>query len=215
ARTPTRPATASTRNAAFAAVTRTVRAPPGIGSVVSSVRVSRSTRFGGSSATPCETIVRAKSTGSPPPPTSGSSAIAVKALEQVGERELFERLDHDVGVLERHRRGDRVRDRDAEESRRLRGAHTVRGILERDRLVGCQSQAVERLDVQIGPRLGPSRVAVCGHHGVEPFEAPQPAEMPRDPLGVAAADDRSPEPKPVRLREISLDARAEIFEIAE
>ncbi len=31
-----------------AAVTRTVRAPPGIGSVVSSVRVSRSTRFGAS-----------------------------------------------------------------------------------------------------------------------------------------------------------------------
>jgi hypothetical protein len=43
----------------------TVRAPRGTGRVVSSARPARSTRFGGSSATPCETIVRAKSTRSP------------------------------------------------------------------------------------------------------------------------------------------------------
>lgn len=63
------------------AVMRTVRAPREAGSVVSSTRPARSTRFGGSSATPCETIVRAKSTGSPPAPRSGSSATRVKGLE--------------------------------------------------------------------------------------------------------------------------------------
>jgi hypothetical protein len=44
----------------------TVRAPRAPGNVVSSVRASRSTRFGGNSATPCETLVRAKSTGRGP-----------------------------------------------------------------------------------------------------------------------------------------------------
>jgi hypothetical protein len=71
----TLPATVSIRSVAPRAVMRTVRAPRGTGSVVSSVRAARSTRFGGSSATPCETIVRAKSTGSPPAPTRDISAV--------------------------------------------------------------------------------------------------------------------------------------------
>src|SRR5439155_25320866 len=44
-------------------------------SVSSSVPASSSTRIGGSSVSPCDTIVRQRSTGSPPPPTSGNSAL--------------------------------------------------------------------------------------------------------------------------------------------
>src|SRR6266516_6046560 len=56
-------------------------APRGIGSVVSSTRASRSRRLGGNSATPCDAIVRAKSTGSPPAPRSGMSATRVTVFE--------------------------------------------------------------------------------------------------------------------------------------
>ena len=45
------------------------------GRVSSSVRASSSIRFGGRSATPCEAIVRRRSTGSPPAPRSSSSVI--------------------------------------------------------------------------------------------------------------------------------------------
>src|SRR6266480_7359865 len=83
---PTLPATASRRSLPPLAVTRTVRAPRGTGSVVSSLRASRSTRFGSSSATPCDTIVRAKSTGSPPAPTSGISATTVNTESLARER---------------------------------------------------------------------------------------------------------------------------------
>src|SRR3954462_6325154 len=59
-----------------------VRAPRGIGNVTSSVHASSSIREGGSAATPCDASVRRKSTGSPPAPTSGNSAImrAVRVL---------------------------------------------------------------------------------------------------------------------------------------
>jgi len=87
---PTPPATASIRNFVPLAVIRTVRAPRSTGSVVSSVRASSSTRLGGSSATPCDTIVRAKSTGSPPAPRSGRSTTRANA---------FEYLEHQVVKL--------------------------------------------------------------------------------------------------------------------
>src|SRR2546421_2458604 len=78
-RAPAAPLRMSTRSFPPARVSRTVRAPPGTTSVDSSVCAARSTRLGGNSATPCETIVRAKSTGSPPAPTSGISATSGKA----------------------------------------------------------------------------------------------------------------------------------------
>ena len=77
ARSPTLPARASMRSLPPLSVSRTLRAPRGTGSVVERASFD-SSRFGGSSATPCETIVRAKSTGSPPRPVSGSSATRVK-----------------------------------------------------------------------------------------------------------------------------------------
>src|SRR5512133_2523989 len=55
--------------------TRAVRAPRPLGSVTSSVHVSSSIDDGGSDATPCDASVRGRSTGSPPAPTSGNSAI--------------------------------------------------------------------------------------------------------------------------------------------
>src|SRR5580765_3333694 len=55
--------------------TRTVRAPRPLGSVTSSVHVFSSIDEGGSDATPCDASVRFRSTGSPPPPTSGNSEI--------------------------------------------------------------------------------------------------------------------------------------------
>src|SRR4051812_538244 len=55
--------------------TRTVRAVRPLGSVVSSVQVASSIDDGGSDATPCDASVRFRSTGSPPAPTSGNSAI--------------------------------------------------------------------------------------------------------------------------------------------
>src|SRR5437870_8527718 len=78
ARAPTRPATTSRRSLRSAEVSRTVRALPPTGSVVTSVRSSRLSSFGGSSATPWEAIVRRNSTGSPFGPFSGiSSASAI------------------------------------------------------------------------------------------------------------------------------------------
>jgi N-methylhydantoinase A len=59
-----------------------VRAPRPLGSVTSSVHFSSSMCDGGSDATPCDASVRRRSTGSPPAPTSGNSAImgAVRVL---------------------------------------------------------------------------------------------------------------------------------------
>ncbi len=79
------PATTSTCSFPLACVSRTVRAPPGTGSVVSSVRAARSTRLGGNSATPCETIVRAKSTGSPPAPRSRRAATRIVSVFRNGD----------------------------------------------------------------------------------------------------------------------------------
>src|SRR5205823_8007318 len=56
-------------------MTRTARAPRPLGSVTSSVHAPSSIDDGGSDATPCEARVRRRSTGSPPAPTSGNSAI--------------------------------------------------------------------------------------------------------------------------------------------
>src|SRR4051812_29944347 len=74
------------------ALMRTVHAPRETGRVVSSVRAARSRRFGGNSATPCETMVRAKSTGSPPPPMSGSSVTVCMSavLESEPRSELLD-----------------------------------------------------------------------------------------------------------------------------
>jgi hypothetical protein len=66
----------SIRSLPSRSVMRTVCAPRATGSVVSSARPGRSTRFGGSSATPWDTIVRAKSTGSPFGPISGISTAS-------------------------------------------------------------------------------------------------------------------------------------------
>src|SRR3954470_13059470 len=115
------------------AVTRTVRAPRATGSVVSSARPARSTRFGGSSATPCETIVRAKSTGSPPAPLRRSSAAAINAFEQVAQRECRERRHQQVGLVERKGLRDRIRNGDDEDSGGFRCANAVDGVLEGDR----------------------------------------------------------------------------------
>ena len=49
---------------------RSTHARPRAGSTVSSDEPSCAIEFGGRSATPCESTVRAKSTGSPPPPSS-------------------------------------------------------------------------------------------------------------------------------------------------
>ena len=55
---------------------RTVRGfEPGRGTVISSVRASSSISIGGRSTSPCDSIARQRSTGSPPAPTSGSSAL--------------------------------------------------------------------------------------------------------------------------------------------
>src|SRR5215831_1235554 len=67
------PALTSMRSLSLSALMRTVRAPRVTRSVVSNVGPSRSILFGRSSATPCETIVRAKSTGSPFGPSRGIS----------------------------------------------------------------------------------------------------------------------------------------------
>src|SRR5436190_20910810 len=56
-------------------VTSTVRATRPLGSVTSSVHAASSINDGGSDATPCDASVRFRSTGSPPAPTSGNSAI--------------------------------------------------------------------------------------------------------------------------------------------
>ena len=121
-----RPATISTRIRPFVSTIRTVRAPRGTRSVVASAGGFSSMRFGGRSATPCDAIVRAKSTGSPPAPRVGRSIAAGNALQQLGERQIRERLENEVCVLEPERRGDRVRHGDAVNLRRLRGAHPVR-----------------------------------------------------------------------------------------
>src|SRR3954468_9144322 len=115
-RAPALPATVSSRSFPPGAVSLMVRAPPGTGNVVSSVRASRSRRFGGSSATPCETIVRAKSTGSPPAPLRRSSAAATNAFEQVGQREVREGRHEQIRLVERERLGDRIRNGDDEDS---------------------------------------------------------------------------------------------------
>src|SRR3954462_7900176 len=135
------------------AVTRTVRAPRATGSVVSSARPARSTRFGGSSATPCETIVRAKSTGSPPAPVRRSSAAAVNAFEQLAEREVGQRRHQQVGLVERERLGDRIRNGDDEDAGGFSCADAVEGVLEGDRLPRLEAEQPECLDVEIGIRL--------------------------------------------------------------
>jgi hypothetical protein len=48
--------------------------------VIAIVRASSSTSAGGSDATPCETIVRQRSTGSPPGPRSGRSTTVGAAV---------------------------------------------------------------------------------------------------------------------------------------
>src|SRR4051794_3043704 len=56
--------------------TRTTQALPPAGSTVSNTDPSCATVLGGSSATPCDSSVRAKPTGSPPAPRSSNRAIA-------------------------------------------------------------------------------------------------------------------------------------------
>ena len=68
---------------------RSVLAPaPSSSSVTSSVRASSSIRFGGRSATPCDAIVRRRSTGSPPAPRSSISVVraAIYSLQRSGDR---------------------------------------------------------------------------------------------------------------------------------
>src|SRR3954470_13763527 len=197
------------------AVTRTVRAPRATGSVVSSARPARSTRFGGSSATPCETIVRAKSTGSPPAPVRRSSAAAVNAFEQLAERKVRERSHEQVRLVERERLRDRIRNGDDENPSRFRGADAVEGVLEGDRLARCEAEQGERLDVEIGIRLRARSIAVRGDDRPEAVRAPETLEVTADPVRVAAGHDRRREASRFGLGQVILDPRPQLLEVAE
>src|SRR4051794_9437951 len=98
-RAPALPATVSSRSFPPGAVSLMVRAPPGTGNVVSSFRASRSRRFGGSSATPCETIVRAKTTGPPPAPPNGRAATPIPSVFPKEPREGRKHPDREGGRL--------------------------------------------------------------------------------------------------------------------
>src|SRR5437773_4111228 len=82
-------------------------------------------------------------------------------FEQLRQRDFLERLEHEVRVLERERRGDRIRDGNAEKPCRLGCAHAVQRVLEGDRLVRPEAEHVECLEIERRPRLCTLRVAVC------------------------------------------------------
>src|SRR5918996_127243 len=126
-----------------ASETSTVRGrPAGRGSVTSSARASSSIRIGGRATRPCELIVRQRSTGSPPAPLSGSSAL--QALGGIGivlplPRRDGERLarrpaeaQHGCAGLAGERAAARVRIPDVDERARRRvyllAVHAERGV---------------------------------------------------------------------------------------
>src|SRR4051812_37707691 len=197
------------------AVMRTLRAPRATGSVVSSARPAKSTRFGGSSATPCETIVRAKSTGSPPAPLRRSSAAATNAFEQVGQREVREGRHEQIRLVERERLGDRIRNGDDEDSGGFRCANAVDGVLEGDRLPRLEAEQFQGLDVEIGIGLRARSIAVRGDDRPEPVRASETLQMAANPVGVAAGDDRRGEPSRVGFSQVILDPRPQLLEVAE
>src|SRR4051794_13496209 len=88
------------------------------------------------------------------------SAASANALEEVGERDVLERFDDDVGLREIERARDVVREADAEDARGSRRRGPVRGVLDRDRLVRSNAEQLERLDVEHGARLAAGRVTV-------------------------------------------------------
>src|SRR5437879_10425235 len=146
---------------------------------------------------------------------SGTSIRESKPVQQLGERKLLERAQQQVRLVERERLGDGIRDGDAEDAGRLRGADPVERVLERNRLVWLQAESAERLEVERRLRLCTLGVAVRGDDRVPGVHAIQPLQMAGDPFPRATRDDRSLEPAALRFDQVLLDAGAKILEIAE
>ena len=146
---------------------------------------------------------RGRSSRGPAGDSPLTSRRCVEAPDQLGQRHVCERLEHEVGVIQCQRRGDRIRHGDAEQACGLRGRDAVRRILERDRLARLELEPDERVQVEIGPWLRAGGVAVRRDDRVEPLEVAEPAEVALDPVVVAAADDRGASARGVRRRRSS------------
>src|SRR3954452_10402867 len=89
-----------------------------------------------------------------------AASSALNAGDEVAERRVFERLDEEIGGGEVELGRNRVRHRDAEDPRGHRGGDAVRRVLDGDRLLGGDTEALERLLVEHGAGLAALAVAV-------------------------------------------------------
>src|SRR4051794_38285227 len=141
------------------------------------------------------------------------SAASANALEQVGERDVLERLDDDVGLRQIERARDVVRKTDAEEARGARRRDPVRGVLDRDRLVGSNAEQLERFEVERRARLAAGRVAVRADDCGPRVDQAEPLEVRVDPATRAARNDADAKAEVARVLEKFADTRAQGLEL--
>src|SRR5215208_1496900 len=135
------------------------------------------------------------------------SAASANALEQVGERDVLERLDDDVRLREIERAGDVVRKADAENARGARRRDAVRGVLDRDRLVRSDAEQLERFEVERRARLAAGRVAVRADDRGPDVDEAEPLEVRVDPATRAARHDADAKAEVARILEKLPNAR--------
>jgi hypothetical protein len=137
------------------------------------------------------------------------------ALEKLGQRQLGQRIDDDIRLVERQRRRDLVRNGDTDKAGGLRRENAVAGILERDRLARLERQSFERLEVERRLRLRTRVVAIGGDDRVQSFQPAEPMQVSFDPPLLARRDDSGAKAPPFGLDEVLLYAWPQLLEIAE
>ena len=147
----------------------------------------------------------------PRPLWSGSGLR--EAREQLRRRQLLERGEHEVGVVQLQAARRRVRHGDAEDPCAARRAHAVGRVLERDRLRRCDAEQRERLEVEIGPRLRARLVVVGGDDRVPADLLLEPRQVQVDPRARGAGDDRALETAAFRLREVLGDPGPQLLRL--
>ncbi len=136
-------------------------------------------------------------------------------MQKFVEREVREGLDDQVRFVQGEARGDRVRDRDAEEPGCLRRLDPVQRVLEGDRLPGFQAEPVQRLQVEVRSGFCPPLVAVRARGRVPDVLDSEPADVGEHPRVACAADDRNVKTASLGGLQVVLDALAQPFGVRE